>query len=112
MDNLTGLTLHELQEPLHAGDVSVRELVKAYLERISTVDRKVNSYITVTGDAALNMAEQAEREIGKGRATALSGIPLGIKDLICTRGVRTTCASRMLENFVPSTARGRSCLAN
>ncbi len=102
MQNLTDITIHELHELLTRGDVSSVEVTKAYLDRIAEVDPKVRAYITVTGEQALKQAEEADKRLREGRdVTPLTGIPLGIKDNMCTRGVRTTCASKILENFVP-----------
>lgn len=71
------------------------------LERIRQVDGRVRAYVTITEDLALQQAEEADRRIAAGDATPLTGIPVCIKDVMCTRGVRTTCSSRILENFVP-----------
>jgi len=71
------------------------------LERIRQVDGRVRAYVTVTEDLALQQAKEADARLARGDATPLTGIPVCIKDVICTRGVRTTCSSRILENFVP-----------
>jgi aspartyl-tRNA(Asn)/glutamyl-tRNA(Gln) amidotransferase subunit A len=76
-------------------------LTEAVLERIRQVDGRVRAYVTVTEDLALQQAEEADRRIAAGDATPLTGVPVCIKDVMCTRGVRTTCSSRILENFVP-----------
>jgi aspartyl-tRNA(Asn)/glutamyl-tRNA(Gln) amidotransferase subunit A len=76
-------------------------LTEAVLERIRQVDGRVRAYVTVTEDLALRQAEEADARLARGDATPLTGIPVCIKDVICTRGVRTTCSSRILENFVP-----------
>ncbi len=78
-----------------------RQLTEAVLERIRQVDGRVRAYVTVTEDLALQRAEEADKRIATGDATPLTGVPVCIKDVICTRGVRTTCSSRILENFVP-----------
>ena len=90
-----------MRSMLDKKEISVSELTDAYLDRINAVDGKVDSYITVTADAAKKAAEKAQEKINKGEASALCGIPLAIKDNICTEGVKTTCASVMLENFIP-----------
>ncbi len=93
--------LHELSSLLQKKEVSSVEVTKAYLDRIDAVDPAVESYITVCRDEALKAAEEADKRIAEGNATELTGIPVGIKDNICTEGVKTTCASKMLYNFVP-----------
>ncbi len=82
-------------------EISAPELADAYLERIAAVDDKLESFITVTAENAKKAADSAQEMINKGEASPLCGIPLAIKDNICTDGIKTTCASRMLENFVP-----------
>ena len=77
------------------------ELTQIYIDRIKKYDGKLESYITVTEEIALNEAEKAQVIINSGKAGELCGIPLAIKDNICTDGVKTTCASKMLEDFVP-----------
>ncbi len=95
------LTIKEAHGLLKQKEISSRELTCALLDRIEIVDEKVNAYITVAKDMAIKQAELADQAISDGKSTYLTGIPLGVKDLICTKGLRTTCASRMLENFVP-----------
>jgi aspartyl-tRNA(Asn)/glutamyl-tRNA(Gln) amidotransferase subunit A len=77
------------------------ELTRACLNRISQVEEQVKSFITITEDLALQQAEEADQSIARGEGQPLTGIPIQIKDLICTRGIRTTCASRMLEDYIP-----------
>ncbi len=103
MSSLTDLSVHELHELLIKREVSAVEVAKTYLKRIDEVDSKVRAYLTLTPDQALAQAEEADRCLSRDveEATPLTGIPMGIKDVICTCGVRTTCGSRMLENFVP-----------
>lgn len=102
MPNLVDLTIKELGTMFLKGEVGPIEVTKAYLDRIDRLDPKVRAYITITPEIALKQAEDAQRRFKSGEdITPLTGVPLGIKDLICTKGVRTTCASRMLENFVP-----------
>lgn len=94
-------TLGSLREMLDTKQISAAELCKEYSDSIKAKDSDVLGYITVTEDEALKNAEKAQEIIDKGEAKALTGIPLAIKDNICTDGIRTTCASKMLENFVP-----------
>ncbi|MGB9712817.1 MAG: Asp-tRNA(Asn)/Glu-tRNA(Gln) amidotransferase subunit GatA [Dissulfurimicrobium sp.] len=102
MPDLIDLTIKELGELYAKGEISPVEVTKAYLDRIDQVDPKIRAYITVTHELALNQAKDAQRRLDKGEdITPLTGVPLGIKDLICTKGIKTTCASRMLEGFIP-----------
>ena len=82
-------------------EVSSVELTRACLERIDAVEDSIRSFITLTADAALAQAEAADRILADGTASPLTGIPVQIKDVMCTEGVRTTCASRMLEDYIP-----------
>ncbi|BCG48797.1 Aspartyl-tRNA(Asn) amidotransferase subunit A [Citrifermentans bremense] len=95
------LTIHELHEKLKAKEVSSVEATRAMLDRIEAVDSQVNAYITVTPEQALVEAEEADRRIAAGDIASLTGIPVGLKDIFVTKGIRTTCGSRILENFVP-----------
>lgn len=99
--DLTALKISDLRSMLDKKELSAKELTDAYLDRINAVDDKLESYITVTAEAAEKAAEKAQEKINKGEASPLCGIPLAIKDNICTDGVKTTCSSKMLENFVP-----------
>ena len=94
-------TLRAQREALDKKEISVRELTEEYLNNIKTRDGEIKSYITVTEEGALAEAAAAQALIDSGNAKPLTGIPMAIKDNICTEGVRTTCASRILENFVP-----------
>ena len=94
-------TLHSLKELLHQKKVSSVEVTKAYLDRIKAVDPIIESYITVCAEQAIQAAEEADKRIAAGDVGDLTGIPVGIKDNICTEGLKTTCASKMLYNFVP-----------
>jgi aspartyl-tRNA(Asn)/glutamyl-tRNA(Gln) amidotransferase subunit A len=99
--SLTDLTLVEAREGLRKNDFSARELTGAYLEAIARLNPRLNAYLTVTDRQALAQAEKADAELARGEARPLTGIPLAIKDLFCTAGVRTTAGSRILEPFVP-----------
>ncbi|HVZ81691.1 MAG TPA: Asp-tRNA(Asn)/Glu-tRNA(Gln) amidotransferase subunit GatA [bacterium] len=95
-------TIHEISADLKAKKVSSVELTRAALDHLEAVEPKVQAFITVTRDGALKQAAEADKRLASGTdITLLTGVPLGIKDLLCTQGVRTTCASRMLENFIP-----------
>ena len=82
-------------------EVSSVELTRSCLEHIEHVEGQVRSFITLTPDLALEQAEAADRTLANGDAAPLTGIPVQIKDVMCTEGIRTTCASRMLEDYVP-----------
>jgi aspartyl-tRNA(Asn)/glutamyl-tRNA(Gln) amidotransferase subunit A len=95
------LTLAQAHGMLKAKEISSVELTRAVLDRIDAVESKIEAFITVIADEALAAAQKADRAIAQGRIFPLTGIPLGIKDVLCTRGVRTTCGSRILEHFIP-----------
>lgn len=96
------MTIHEASEALRARRVSAAELTRAALARIERLNSSLAAFITVTADAALARAEQADRELAAGRDRGpLHGIPVALKDLFYTRGVRTTSGSKVFENFVP-----------
>ena len=102
MDDLNKrISIGEAREMLDSKKISAKELAETYIGRIKSVDGEVKSFITVTEEQALKQAELAQEKIDKGEASALCGIPVAIKDNICTEGVKTTCASKMLENFIP-----------
>ncbi len=100
-DNNMQLTIHEASRLLKEKKISSVELTRDYLERIRQVEPKVHALVTVTDELALEQARQADELIAAGKASPLTGIPIVIKDVMCTRGIRTTCSSKMLENFVP-----------
>ena len=96
------LTASQLSRLIESREVSPVEATEAYLDRIQEVDSKLNSYITVTGEQALEAARQAEQEIAQGKHRGpLHGVPVAVKDQFNTAGVRTTGGSRILEEFVP-----------
>ncbi|MBR2137027.1 MAG: Asp-tRNA(Asn)/Glu-tRNA(Gln) amidotransferase subunit GatA [Alphaproteobacteria bacterium] len=100
MTDITKLTIHETLDELKKKNFSVTELTKAYLKNIDQAER-YNAYITVCAERALEQAKTADQNYAKGTPRPLEGIPLGIKDLFCTKDIRTTAASHMLGNFVP-----------
>ncbi|MGH7845380.1 MAG: amidase, partial [Candidatus Binatia bacterium] len=96
------LTIKEAANGLRRREYSPADLVQACLQRIDAVDRKIHSFITVTENLALQQARQAEKELRSGMDRGpLHGIPIALKDLYMTKGIRTTCHSRVLENWVP-----------
>ncbi|MCR4442560.1 MAG: Asp-tRNA(Asn)/Glu-tRNA(Gln) amidotransferase subunit GatA [Peptococcaceae bacterium] len=100
--SLTSLTAHELGELLNKREISSVELTKAYLRRIEEVDDQVRAFLTVTGDLALKQAAETDEKRARGeKLPPLAGIPMAMKDNMCTKGIKTTCASRILYNFIP-----------
>ncbi len=100
--NLHSLTIHELQEKLKKKEISSVELTKSTLDRIGDIDEKIHSYITVCWETALEEAKKADAQRRrKGSHSPWLGIPIAIKDIFLTQGILTTCASKILGNFVP-----------
>ncbi len=95
------LTIHEAHGLLARGEISSVELTRAVLERVQAVDERVKAYLHVCGDGAIAQATMADRQRADGKDHPLLGIPLGIKDVIITEGLETTCGSQMLKGFVP-----------
>jgi aspartyl-tRNA(Asn)/glutamyl-tRNA(Gln) amidotransferase subunit A len=93
-------TLAELAKKLRAKEFSVTELTRSLLGRIEAAQPKLNAFITVTPDSALTQAKAADAALAAGSAGPLTGLPLAHKDIFCTQGVKTSCGSRMLDNFV------------
>jgi aspartyl-tRNA(Asn)/glutamyl-tRNA(Gln) amidotransferase subunit A len=99
---LRGLTIHQLHDLLVKREVSSREATEALYRRIEEVDRKINAYLLLTEDEAFRQADQVDHKIGRGEKIGdLAGVPIALKDILCTKGIRTTCASRILEDYVP-----------
>ena len=98
---LIGLTIHEARGLLDRGEVSSVELTRAALDRVGQVDDRVKAFVTVTGEFALAQAARADERIAEGSAGPLTGVPMQLKDNMSTKGIATTCSSRMLENYVP-----------
>ncbi len=93
-------SISELAAGLRSGDYSSVELTRAFLDRIERFDGDLNSYITVSREQALERAAGADRRIRDGRGGDLTGIPIAHKDIFCTQGIKTSCGSRMLDNFI------------
>jgi aspartyl-tRNA(Asn)/glutamyl-tRNA(Gln) amidotransferase subunit A len=93
-------TVKELSVGLSNGEFSSLELTQLYLDRINKLDSKLNSFITVTEESALKEAKAADESRSQGKAGIWTGIPLAHKDIFCTQGIKTTCGSRMLDNFI------------
>lgn len=100
-DAFIGITIREARALLDSRQVSAVELTRAALERVAAVDDRVRAFVTVTESLAMEQAREADRRIAAGDAHALTGVPMQLKDNMATRGVATTCSSRMLEGFVP-----------
>ncbi len=99
--DITELTVHELQDKLKNKELTITEITKAYVDRINEKEKDVEAFITLTTDEAMKKADIIEKKINNREIDGdLAGIPIGIKDNMCTQGVKTTCASKMLENFV------------
>jgi len=98
---LNWLSIQEAHSQLTSRQISSVELTQACLDRIEAVEDRVQSFLTLTPETALAQAEAADRMLAAGEGGPLTGVPVQIKDVMCTEGVPTTCASRMLENFVP-----------
>jgi aspartyl-tRNA(Asn)/glutamyl-tRNA(Gln) amidotransferase subunit A len=99
--DLPALTIHELSELLEGRVVSSRDLTAAFYRRIDALEDRVHAYLTLTPELAYEQADGADRRRRSGEGGPLLGMPLAIKDVICTKGVRTTCGSKILHNFVP-----------
>lgn len=99
-ENLLKLSLSEARDGLQKKEFTSVELTQAFLDRIPEI-KDLNAYVAVTSDIALSQAKSADARIAQGNAKALDGLPLAIKDLYCTKGVRTTASSKILSNFIP-----------
>ena len=97
---LSSLTIHQLHELLSKKEVTSKEITESTLKRIESVEGKVNAYTTLTPELAIKQATQADKNIGQGKLSTLTGIPLAIKDVLCIQGVKTTCGSKILGNFI------------
>jgi len=93
-------TITELSAMLQSGEVSSVELTRFFLDRIKSCDQKLNSFITLCEDDALAQAAESDEKLKAGNAPALTGVPIAHKDIFCTKGVKTSCGSKMLDNFI------------
>ncbi|WP_019556816.1 Asp-tRNA(Asn)/Glu-tRNA(Gln) amidotransferase subunit GatA [Thiomicrorhabdus arctica] len=94
------LTIKQMSEKLHSGEITSVQLTQHYLDRISQYDADLNAFVTVTPELAISMAEAADQKLAAGDAELLTGIPVAHKDIFCTDGVKTSCGSKMLDNFI------------
>jgi len=100
--NIHELTIHELRDLLVKKEFTSREATEALFQRIRKVDEKIGAYLLQTEEAALCQADEADRKIARGQEIGdLTGIPIGLKDILCTKGIRTTCGSKILGNYTP-----------
>ena len=94
------MSIRQLQQALRDGKTSSVELTRACLARIEATDERVNAFVTVCAETALAAAAEADRRIAAGEGGGLTGIPIALKDIFNTTGVRTSCGSRILENYI------------
>lgn len=100
--SIAGITIHKARKLLDRKEFSSVELTEAVLNRIHSVDEQLGAFVTVTDEFALKQAKQADARISNGDIRPLTGIPMQLKDNLCTKGITTTCSSHMLENFIPT----------
>lgn len=98
---LFNLGIHDLKRMLEKKEISAVEVISSVYGRIDAVEEKIRAYVTLTRDEAFEMAGAADKERSEGRSGTLLGIPIAIKDNMCTKGIKTTCSSKILRNFVP-----------
>ena len=99
--NITELTVHELVDKINKKELTSEQITKAYVDRINEKEKDVKAFVTTLTDEAIYKAKEVDKKINSGETVSkFAGIPIGIKDNICTKGVKTTCSSKMLENFV------------
>ena len=93
-------TVSELKKYLKEKKISSLELTKHFIDRVKNIDSQLNSFVSITEEYAITQAKKIDLEISKGEVRPLAGIPLAQKDIFCTKDLKTTCGSKMLENFV------------
>ena len=102
MSEITSLTLSELSSKLQTKEISSQEATRAYLDRIKSTDTEIGAYLSITEKFALESAERVDKKRMQGATlSSLAGVPAAIKDNICTKDITTTCASKMLSDFIP-----------
>lgn len=102
MDKLHYMRIHQLSDMIKKKEISVNEVTRAILDRIKQIDGKVRAYMTVTEEEALRKADEMDKKIKQDQEVSpLAGIPMGLKDNMCTKGIKTTCSSKILYNFIP-----------
>ncbi len=101
MDKIEELGIVALNNLLKNRECTSKEITEIFLNKIEQCQKNINAFITVSSEIALKQAEIADKKISENNCNILTGIPLGIKDLICTKGIKTTCGSKMLENYIP-----------
>ncbi|MCI8654612.1 MAG: Asp-tRNA(Asn)/Glu-tRNA(Gln) amidotransferase subunit GatA [Clostridia bacterium] len=95
------LTVHEIKEKIKNKEITIEQVVQAYIEKIEQNEKDVEAFVTIQKEEAIKRAKEIDEKIARGENVGeLSGIPIGIKDNICTKGIKTTCSSKMLENFI------------
>lgn len=95
--NITELTVHELKEKLDKKELTSYDITKAYVDRINEKEKDINAFVTLLTNEAIDKAKKIDKSETSGE---YAGIPIGIKDNMCTKGIKTTCSSKMLENFI------------
>ena len=95
------LSISEAKELLDKRKITAKELLNSIYQRIESVDSKVKAFVTLSKDKAYEMADAAQKSIDAGQSLGVAGVPVAIKDNMCTKGIRTTCSSKILENFIP-----------
>ena len=103
MSDIHQLTIRQLRDAIAAGELSSREVTQSFLDRIERYDKKLGAFLTVDAEGALQQAQDIDERVSQGQSAQglLAGVPVAIKDNIVTEGVRTTCASRILESYIP-----------